>query len=113
VKISAVLLSLRGELRERDAVNAPHPARQVALISEAAASGDFSQTAPPFANELDRALQPYMYDVTVRRDTDRASEYAGEMERAPPRNICQRDHIDVFVDVVQNIVPDALEHSSA
>ena len=58
VKISAVLLSLRGELRERDAVNPPHPARQVPLISEAGASGDFSQTAPPFANELDRALHP-------------------------------------------------------
>ena len=98
MKISAVLLSLRGELRERDAVNAPHPARQVALISEAAASGDFSETAPPFANELDCALQPYMYDVTMRRDTDRASEYPGEVERAPPRNICQRDHIDVFVE---------------
>ena len=36
-----------------------------------------------------RALQSQMHDVAMRADADGSSEYAGEIERATPRNVCQ------------------------
>src|SRR5215475_8272064 len=48
-----------------------------------------------------------MHDVAVRCDTYRPGEYAGKMERAPPRDICKRRYVDAFIEVGQDIGFDA------
>jgi hypothetical protein len=85
VKISAVLgWRSGGQLGEGDAVDAPNPTRQVALVGEACASGDFSQAGLPFVNQLDRSLQSEMHDPAVRGHANRSGEYAREVEWATP-----------------------------
>jgi len=57
----------------------------MALVGEARARRDFSQTASTIANQLDGTLQSQMHNVTVRTDANGPSEDAGEVERAAPR----------------------------
>src|SRR5262249_17603669 len=78
------------DLGERDPVNATNPAPEVALVGEACARRDFRQTGSPLSNERDRLSQSQMHDVAVRSHADGSGEHAGEMERAAPRDVCQR-----------------------
>jgi hypothetical protein len=91
-------------------VNAPDPTRQVTLVGKAGASGDFSQAGSPFANHLDRTSQSEMHDVTVRRQANRSGEHAREVERATPRNVCERSDLDRLIEVGNDIVSEPLEH---
>jgi hypothetical protein len=91
-------------------MNAANPTRQVALVGEARAGGNFSQTAPPAADELDRALQSQMHDVTVWCHTDRLGEDAREMERAAARQSRQGGDLDRTVKVGEDKVFEVLQH---
>src|SRR5262245_37409392 len=50
VKIPAVLPRSAGDLRQWNPVDAPNPARQMALVGETCASGYFSQAESPVAD---------------------------------------------------------------
>jgi hypothetical protein len=43
-----------GKPRQRDAMNASDPTRQMALVGKAGVGSDFSQPGPPFPNKVDR-----------------------------------------------------------
>ena len=109
VKISAVCGWWSGDqLREGDAVSAPNPTRQVALVGEACAGSYFGQTGTPFANQLDRSLQPEIYDPGVRGHANRSGEHAKEVERATPCYFCQRSDLDGLIEVGHDIVSEPL-----
>jgi hypothetical protein len=85
-------------------VNAPYPARQVALVSKSRPGCDFSEAKLPVPHKLDRMLQSQMHNITVRRHTDGSGEHAGEVEQAPPCDSRERGHFDRFVQVGNDII---------
>src|ERR1700739_1738362 len=62
-----------GEPRQRDAMNASDPTRQMALVGKAGVGSDFGQARPPFPNKLDRTLQSEMHDIAMRCYADRSA----------------------------------------
>src|SRR5205814_9292335 len=78
------------KLSRRNAVNAPNPPRQVALVGEARGSCDFGQAMATVAHQLKRALQAQMHDVAVRGDADRSRKYTREVKRAAIADLGQR-----------------------
>ena len=99
-----------GQLRERDAVHATHPARQVALVGEAGARGDLGKARLPLTHKLDRTLQPQVHDVAVRRHADRSGEDAREMKWAAPGDACELGDLDRLVQTRDDVGLEPLEH---
>ena len=91
-------------------MNAPYPARQVALVGETRAGSDLGQAQLPVADEFDRAPQPETHDVTVRSHADGSGEDAREVERAAPRNFCQGRNFYGLIDMGEGVVFQALQH---
>src|SRR5258708_24130895 len=98
------------QLGEGHAVNAPDPARQVALVGKGRAGCNVGKTRTPVANELDRTLQSQMHDVTVRRHANRPGEHAREVEWAAARYRGERVDLDGLIEVSDDIVPEPFEH---
>src|SRR5262249_44872980 len=97
------------EARQRDAMNASDPTRQMALVGKAGAGGDFSQPRPPFPNQLDRTLQSKMHDVAMRCHTDGSGKHPREMERAAPCNIRKRLDPDRLIEMSDDVIPEPPE----
>ena len=109
MKIPAVLLLSR-KLTRRNAVNAPNPPRQVALVGEASGSCDVSQAMPTVAHHLKRALKAQMHDVAVRSHADRSGEYPRKVKRAATVDLGQGTSLDVLIEMGNDVVPEAAEY---
>ena len=62
-----------------DAMNAPNPARQMALVREAGFCSDLGKANTPIANHLNRPFQSKMSDVLVRADANRSRKDTREV----------------------------------
>ena len=72
-------------------MDAPNPARQMALIGKARFGRDLGKTEFSFAHHFDCALQSQMNDVTMRAHADGAGEGAVRVnvhECAEPHELC-------------------------
>ena len=98
------------EPRQRNAMNASDPTRQVALVGKAGAGSDFSQPRPTLPNKLERMLQSEVDDVAMRGHADGSGEHAREMERAAPCYFCQGSDLDRLIEVGNDIVSEPPEH---
>src|SRR5262249_33158904 len=94
-------------------MNASHPARQMTLVGETCASGNFSQAESPVAGQFDRAAQSQMNNVTVGADSKRSRKYAGEMIRTAPNYTCERGDRYGLIQVSHDVVPQPLKHALA
>src|SRR5277367_4877240 len=83
-------VGLGGEPRQRDAMNASDPTRQVALVGKPGAGSDFSHPRPPFPDKLDGTPQSEIHHVAMRRHADGSGKPPREMEWAACRNIRER-----------------------
>ena len=99
-----------GKPRQRDAMNASDPTRQMALVGRAGVGSDFGQPRPPFPNKLDRPLQSEVHDVAMRSHADRSGEYPREMKRAATGNLGQSTSLDMLIEMGNDVVPEADEH---
>src|SRR5712671_6348478 len=69
------------QFRQGNAVNAPDPTREMALVGQAGSD---------MTNKLDRSLLSQMHDVAVRTDANESGEQPGKMERAAARYLGER-----------------------
>ena len=71
-------------------MDAPNPARQMALIRKTRFCSNLRETEFPVSNHFDRPSQSQMNDVAMRADADRSGEGAGKMELAAVRHSRER-----------------------
>src|ERR1700730_7825963 len=94
-----------GKPRQRDAMNASDPTRQMALVGKAGVGSDFGQPRPPFPNKLDRTLQFEVHDVAMRGHADGSGEHPREMKWAAPANIRERLDPDRLIEMSDDVIP--------
>ena len=88
-------------------MDAPHPARQMALIGKARLCGDLGKAEFSVANQFDRTLQSQMNDVTMRGHADGSGEGAGKMELAAMGHFRKRRDVERFVEMFEDELPSA------
>ena len=102
---------LRGsKVCRRNTVDAPNPAREVALVGEACGGRDFRQSMATVAHKLEGALQAQMHDIAVWSHADRSGEHARKVERAAAGNFSKRANLDWLVEMGNDIVPEPTEY---
>src|SRR5262245_3908461 len=88
---------------ERDSIDAPRPAREMALIGKAGAGCNLRQACLPLAEKRGRPRKPEMDDAAMRGHPDRSLEHAVEMERAAIGDCGKRRDLYRLVDMRQHI----------
>ena len=106
---AALSVGSGSEARQRNAMNASDPTRQMALVGKAGAGSDFGQPRPPFANKLDRTLQSEMHDIAMRCHADRSGKHSREMELAACRYIRERLDADRLIKMSDDVIPEPPE----
>jgi len=91
-------------------MNAPNPARQVALVGKSCGGCDVSQAVAALAQQLKRALQAQMHDIAVRSHTDRSGKHAREVKRAAAGNFRQRANLDGLIQMCNDVALETVEH---
>jgi len=102
--------SVGPKFSERDAVDTPDPAGQVALVGKAGRSGDFRQFHLAVTHELGRLPQAQLNDVAVRRHAHGLGEYAREMESASSSYARERSYFYLLVQMGNDIICQPMEY---
>src|SRR5271169_2348458 len=97
------------EPRQRNAMNASDPTRQMAPVGKPGPGSDFSQPRPTLPNKLDRTLQSEMHHVAMRGHADGSGKHPREMEWAAPRNIRERLDPDRLIEMSDDVIPEPPE----
>ena len=91
-------------------MDAPHPARQMALIGKARLCGNLGKADFSIPNQFDRPLQSQMNDVAMRAHADGPGEGAGKMELTAVRHLRKRRDVKWFVQMFEDEIPQPLEN---
>jgi hypothetical protein len=88
-------------------VDAPNPARQMALIGKAGFRRNLRETEFSIPNQFDSTLQSQVNDIAIRAHADRSGEGAGKMELAAMGHFRKRRDVERFVEMFEDELPSA------
>src|SRR5215831_19164977 len=91
-------------------MDAPNPARQMALIRKTRFYSNLSETEFSIPNHLDRPLQSEMNDVAMRAHADGSGEGARKMELAAVRHSRKRRDVKRFVQMLEDELLQPIEN---
>jgi hypothetical protein len=91
-------------------MDAPNPARQMALIRKACRCGNLGKAEFSIPNQFDRTPQSQMNDVAMRAHADGSGEGAGKMELTAIGHFRERRDIKGFVQMFEDEILQPLEN---